>query len=1085
MSAWVINARADINYAKSSQLSSGRWIKVKVDSTGIHRIDYDTLRQWGFPDPAKVGVFGYGSLEQAHEHGSSPDDLPQVAILHTGQALYFYGESERRITPLSPTDILCIKNHYSRGSYYFLNDNNSPKEIDHRSSQPSAHPSDTHTFFDFRQPEEYNPAAGGVFFYSRNFSQQPDGLIMKFRSCDYQGEGHIAYRYIFRHSESSPQAMDIKLSGNIEPGPFTTGAVRANDEDNLLYSRVVIKKIPVKFVSDSEFSITFSSKKGNRFSLLAISEAYFIYSRLNRFHQQKSTIMDFPPSNENITARIHDCPKNLMVWDVTTPVNPIDIDVFYEHETTRIVTLPYASPSLPRRICAFTTDSKLPAPTFAGTVRNQNLHSSPSVDYLIVTTEKFRHEAERLASAHRDIQGLNVAVACQEDIFNEFSSGSPHPNAIRKFVDLLRSRADRPLRYLLLFGASTNTPRKITAEPPKHLIGYQTEYIDHARYDTRCHASDLYFGMPGSKIPANIAENYVEIPISIGRAPVLTGEEARIFVNKCIAYLNDPRLAGRFGLALLACCEGDSDTHLESSENLFKIINSQTPEKACSRIYPQLYPSTGSNISSAFRPLTVQLPRGPMLFNYTGHSSPSALSDILTINNTANLVYGSMPIVFLSSCDTSPIDHESRGIGTAMFFNPAGPIAVIGAGRAVYLANNRALNEEFVRQLYGNESLNHIGDIWRNAVNTTSRLAANQRTNNLCYNLIGDPALPLRRPDKEISLISINGHTSKDSCYAEVCDQLELKGKVTDFDGKLDTTFNGNLTLTLYDSPVTIHDIDIEDSILHEICTRVTEGSWETEMTTPRSSRPDTTMMTFHAYSDDGRMAYGSYGKVILSSQKHSEPNTDTIPPHITFSIEPQEEKVYSPSVSINISILDTGSGIANSGSVIGSAIRVTLDGASIPFAPSLLRHEPDGNARLPLHLTNLSDGHHHIKIYARDIAGNTSSESIHFTVINTPLKAILSTDCTVARDHIEFSLQPTLSSETESTLLIQDFKGNTVFRQERISFPYLWNLRSTDGTVIPNGRYQAYVIFKSPPRYGSTTKIPFIVVHPYNPTLN
>ncbi|MDE6040540.1 MAG: hypothetical protein K2F99_03085 [Muribaculaceae bacterium] len=34
-------------YATQSNLASGRWVKVAVDTTGIYQLDYSTMLRWG------------------------------------------------------------------------------------------------------------------------------------------------------------------------------------------------------------------------------------------------------------------------------------------------------------------------------------------------------------------------------------------------------------------------------------------------------------------------------------------------------------------------------------------------------------------------------------------------------------------------------------------------------------------------------------------------------------------------------------------------------------------------------------------------------------------------------------------------------------------------------------------------------------------------------------------------------------------------------------------------------------------------------------------------------------------------------
>ena len=47
------------NYADNSVLSEGKIIKISVQTTGIHAITYNELKEWGL-QPEKVRVLGYG-----------------------------------------------------------------------------------------------------------------------------------------------------------------------------------------------------------------------------------------------------------------------------------------------------------------------------------------------------------------------------------------------------------------------------------------------------------------------------------------------------------------------------------------------------------------------------------------------------------------------------------------------------------------------------------------------------------------------------------------------------------------------------------------------------------------------------------------------------------------------------------------------------------------------------------------------------------------------------------------------------------------------------------------------------------------
>ena len=84
------------------------------------------------------------------------------------------------------------------------------------------------------------------------------------------------------------------------------------------------------------------------------------------------------------------------------------------------------------------------------------MHNTSPADYLIVTYPAFLPQAQRLAQFHQQQNGLRVKVVTTEQVFNEFSSGSPDPTAIRDFVKMYYDKygsnpADKP-KYLLLFG---------------------------------------------------------------------------------------------------------------------------------------------------------------------------------------------------------------------------------------------------------------------------------------------------------------------------------------------------------------------------------------------------------------------------------------------------------------------------------------------------------------------------------------------------------------------------------------------------------------------------------------------------------
>ena len=95
-------------------------------------------------------------------------------------------------------------------------------------------------------------------------------------------------------------------------------------------------------------------------------------------------------------------------------------------------------------------------PSAEGQIANQDLHNASPADHIIVVHPPFLSQAQRLAQFHQQQNGLRTLVVTTEQVYNEFSSGSPDPTAIRDFVKMYYDKfrndpADKP-KYLLLFG---------------------------------------------------------------------------------------------------------------------------------------------------------------------------------------------------------------------------------------------------------------------------------------------------------------------------------------------------------------------------------------------------------------------------------------------------------------------------------------------------------------------------------------------------------------------------------------------------------------------------------------------------------
>ncbi|MDE6393924.1 MAG: hypothetical protein K2K77_01170, partial [Duncaniella sp.] len=360
------------------------------------------------------------------------------------------------------------------------------------------------------------------------------------------------------------------------------------------------------------------------------------------------------------------------------------------------------------------------------------------------------HAALRLAAAHEKWQDMRVAVVSQKDIFNEFSSGALHPNGLRTLVRRLCEDSVRPLRYVLLFGnGSWDTRSTFDNTGREYMVTYGTEDFAELGHESKLYTSDLYFGTLTPSIPAALSQMHPQPTISVGRVPVLDARSAEEFADKCIAYLSDPTLAGAFNHAIVAGGPGDANQHIISAESQADIISSLTPAPTLHHAHLSLFALDKPNVVSSelyMKYLNMLFAGDSRIFNYSGHGSQEKIAhNSLTIAREKVLNYRSLPVVVMTSCNTTPIDRQEASIGKSMILHNPGPIAVIGAGNEVYLKYNAKLHEQYLNLFYSPEAGECLGDVFRLAVSALNT-STSQSINNLCYNYLGDPALPRYLP---------------------------------------------------------------------------------------------------------------------------------------------------------------------------------------------------------------------------------------------------------------------------------------------------------------------------------------------------
>ena len=1093
----VSAALSAATFATSSVLATGRWAKVRVDSTGIYRISHHDLAAWGFADPASVSIAGYGSVERANTLDSAPDDLPAIPVWRTGDAIYFYAEGPDRILSAARGDTpVEHQNLYSRSSYYFITDGNGVRspEISTLPYTESDVITDTHIVTDRRRYHSHNPYGTGALTYSHDLRGNSPVLTEEWKLPEDAGYAEFSYSYIGFPSTISYVKPEISIEGATSTGTSTRG-VRGTSASNVIYVASDVHRYPLRDISEG-IKVSVSDASDN-FDMLCVSDMTLRYEAPDNI-SSLPVLWDFRSLWPGDAVAFGNLPADATVWDVTEPRRPIALALHAGDDGTTLVTTPGPEGTV-RRMALFSAGPDVPSPVYEGPVAPQNLHAIAQADMLILASDAAYQSALRLAAAHREYQGLEVAVVRQAELFNEFSSGAYHPNALRHLVMMLRQRG---LRHLLIMGYGQGLPLKAGESiPAANAVTFHTEYVDEDRYDSKNHCSDIYFTLTADRVGNRITDPTVSIDLNVGRAPVRNAAEAEAFTDKCVAYLTDPACAGRTAETLIFAGYGDANQHLVSALRQANTFTATMEGATVHHGHQVLFKSEKTKSEAHRRYIVTTLAGQPRFVNYTGHSMSSLLGMEFTLPVEETISYGSSPIFYMAGCNTSKFDTGELSLGVKMTGERNGPIAVIGTSREVYMANNHLLNNRFVDALCAATPDMTLGDIFTRALNdshafTATTSARDQVINNCSYSFFGDPALPSYAPSGTVTLNDVGGTApGADPIDIPSLRPVTMSGTVTTADRQTaDASFDGYVNLTIFgparnkvtsspdesDRKDRHYLISIGDDEIYSATAPVKGGRWSLQVIPPLTDSIGVNRISLYAVSTDRRTACGGSSAVRITDMDGKPEYGDTEPPVITLRLdgmEPGQADMTGASPELEITVTDSGTGVLLNRSGIGGVPHVTLDGTTIPGAGHSLRPSADGSYVSARTLGPLTDGAHTVTVTASDIAGNTATAAVRFIVDTAAPEATLTADTAIARDGIEFSLAFPSAIAPQSTLLIRDTAGNTVATLRDVTFPYTWDFTLPDGSSAPDGTYAASVLFNSASRYGSTPEIRFTIV--------
>ena len=346
----------------------------------------------------------------------------------------------------------------------------------------------------------------------------------------------------------------------------------------------------------------------------------------------------------------------------------------------------------------------------------------PTLDYLMIAPRSLVASTRRLAELHRR-RGLNVAVVEVEGVLDLFG-GERDPGSIARYIDLRLRRSPR-LRYVLLVGdADWTWPRRST--PGEDALA--------GLVPTFTHRSD-YGPAPSDHGFVADPDDEVVPRAAIGRLPVADATELDGVIDALARGLASPR-SQPFSVLMLA---DGSDTGLWRQEVLARRLgDSGVVLDVLDLLSEEDASLPDDRVVAAFG-------REPAVVHFGGHGGRYQwqlgrasiggshehfdLDDVRRLPET-----GRLPVVLSISCATAPFDHPAATSLGETFVVQGRASAFLGAG--VRLFTPRELSRELVLAMAREET---VGD----AVVAAKR-ATGRRHVSYIYNLLGDPATPLR-----------------------------------------------------------------------------------------------------------------------------------------------------------------------------------------------------------------------------------------------------------------------------------------------------------------------------------------------------
>lgn len=1013
---------------KESALKDGDIYKFAVKETGVHRLDFAFLKNelkisnLDQIDPRTIKIFGNGGgMLPEPNRVDRPSDLIENNIFISGEddgkfdagdfiLFYATGPDKWLFDPLSKT-FSRPKNIYDDEAFYFvkISSGNGARLPVQTSVANTAYTATTFNDFQRVEDDKTNLLAqhplncgqgGGKLWVGDFFSEgvKEKTYTDKFPFPNIVATEPVLVRAQFVAGNNFNSTFDLNVGG--QSLPVVVGGSSPDDcEGNYGNMSSVEQSLRLPTSATSlDVKVTYSAGTGSRGWLDYIEIAC---KRQLVFSGTQMAFRDVNSLNYKSTNfQLANASANLLVWDITKSQKPQN----QQFTTTgNVLSFGQNTEGGLREFVVFDKTSTLLKPTSAiGKIANQNLHSVDDVDEIIIYHKDFEAAAKKLAAHRRSYSKFNVEIAEVGQVYNEFSSGSLDPTAIRDFARLINKRTPR-FKYLLLMGDGSFDYKRtypLGNLQPSDFVPPFESVESFSIVDS--HPSDDYYALLSDNEGGDLNG---DLDIGVGRIPCKTATEASNVVDKIMTYENPKSLGDWRNRTAFMCDDGDGNAHLGSAEYVANGVLSSYQNLNLDKLYVDAYKievsAGGSRVPQMNEAIYQNQFKGLLALCYLGHGGPKGLAqerillreDLESWRNKDRL-----PLLVTATCSFSGYDNPKEvSAGEAAILNPnGGAIALFSTVRAVYADKNEALTKAVFDTLFAKNNFKAqlLGDIFRNAKNSSAT-----GINGNKFALIGDPAVRLALPRYGVSTTKINGKSlsaaAKDTVKA--LQQVSIEGTIIDDNGVVMTDFNGTIYPTVFDKAQTLRTLGqvsgsysqnfvVQRNIIFKGAATVKNGIWSFTFTIPKDIDYAFGKGKISYYAQDSvRDATGNFEDFVVGGTTPSVFSTD-LPPKVEVFIN-NDKWISGSTTNANPVLyvkLSDDKGFNVSGTSIGHDLTGTLNDALNPFVINsfyeAVKDDPTkGIVKYPL--SNLAPGKYNIRVKAWDIANNPSEGQTDFIV--------------------------------------------------------------------------------------------------------